>query len=300
MFGDILGGAFGSQIRSNYSNPMSYLFGGPGTWNGAAAVGESYGGIFSQADARNAQLEANATNMAISREQMAKQEEFAKHGLRWKVADAKAAGIHPLYALGAQGASYSPVSVHNEPVSSGLDLRDAGQNISRAIQSTRTAEERQLANIQLSSAQAGLDGQLIDNQIKASELRRMNQTGPPFPGSTNFMPGQGNSGLVNDVPLERVNSQPGSPQQEAGWTPDMGYLRTSTGLVPVPGKDAKERIEDSAPHEWSHFFRNNVMPNFGGGDPPPKNMLPKGAHYWDWSYRSQEWQPVYKKYQWDY
>lgn len=39
----------------------------------------------------------------------ASQREFAQHGVRWRVADAKAAGVHPLYALGASTPSYSPV-----------------------------------------------------------------------------------------------------------------------------------------------------------------------------------------------
>ena len=37
------------------------------------------------------------------------QKEFAQHGIRWKVADAKEAGLHPLAAIGAQGAQYNPV-----------------------------------------------------------------------------------------------------------------------------------------------------------------------------------------------
>ena len=39
------------------------------------------------------------------------QREFAQNGIRWKVADAEAAGIHPLAALGAQTTPYQPVSI---------------------------------------------------------------------------------------------------------------------------------------------------------------------------------------------
>ena len=41
-----------------------------------------------------------ASNNANKQYEM--QKEFAQNGIRWKVADAKAAGIHPLAALGAQ------------------------------------------------------------------------------------------------------------------------------------------------------------------------------------------------------
>ena len=37
------------------------------------------------------------------------QKQFAQHGIRWKVEDAKAAGLHPLYALGANTHSFTPV-----------------------------------------------------------------------------------------------------------------------------------------------------------------------------------------------
>lgn len=39
------------------------------------------------------------------------QREFAQNSIQWRVNDAKAAGIHPLYALGAQGSSYTPQSL---------------------------------------------------------------------------------------------------------------------------------------------------------------------------------------------
>lgn len=39
---------------------------------------------------------------------IALQREFAQHGIRWRVEDAKAAGVHPMYALGAGGAAFAP------------------------------------------------------------------------------------------------------------------------------------------------------------------------------------------------
>ena len=36
------------------------------------------------------------------------QKEFAQHGITWRVNDAKRAGIHPLYAIGAPAFSASP------------------------------------------------------------------------------------------------------------------------------------------------------------------------------------------------
>lgn len=65
------------------------------------------------------------------------QRQFAQNGVRWRVEDAKKAGIHPLAALGMTGASASPVYV-----GSNFDGGSMGQNIERAINATRTQEER--------------------------------------------------------------------------------------------------------------------------------------------------------------
>lgn len=70
---------------------------------------------------------------------IANQKEFAQHGIRWKVADAEAAGLHPLAALGAQTNSFSNV------VGSSGDTNDyatMGQNIGRSIDAGSTNSER--------------------------------------------------------------------------------------------------------------------------------------------------------------
>lgn len=74
-----------------------------------------------------------------------RQKEFAQHGLRWKVADAKAAGIHPIFAVGANTPTYSPQAA----VGSDFGVSAAGQNISRAIEAGQTRREREeMADVQ--------------------------------------------------------------------------------------------------------------------------------------------------------
>lgn len=224
------------------------------------------------------------------------QREFAQHGIRWKVADAKAAGIHPLVALGANTAQFSGMVGG----SSGPDYSGMGQDISRAITSTATADERNLSTLAIQGAKLDLQGKALDNQIKQSQLTKLNQVGPAFPGSSNFIAGQGDSGGgVVERSLERTRSLPGKPEAEHGSIPDMGWAKTKSGIVPIPSKDVKERIEDNMPHEWSHFWRNNVAPNWGGGTMPPKSALPKGAIRWEWSHMHQEYQPYYPQYKFE-
>lgn len=67
-----------------------------------------------------------------------RQKEFAQSGIRWRVEDAKAAGIHPLYAIGANTPTYSPQAA----VGSDFGISSMGQNIGRAIEAKQTARER--------------------------------------------------------------------------------------------------------------------------------------------------------------
>lgn len=59
-------------------------------------------------DARRARLGAQQQAVDTSGQDYERQKEFAQNAIQWRVADAKKAGLHPLYALSGGGASYSP------------------------------------------------------------------------------------------------------------------------------------------------------------------------------------------------
>lgn len=247
-------------------------------------AGGAIGGAYSDSVNRKDQAAADAANWERN---VALQKEFAQHGIRWKVEDAKAAGIHPLVGLGAQTHSAAPVSVGGSPQPS--SLASMGQDVGRAIMATQNQQDRQLAQLSIQGAQLDLEGKALDNQIKNSQLQKLQAVGPAFPSASgNFISGQGNSGAkVVEKPLERTASMAGAPQAEPGAIPDIGWAKTSTGIVPVPSTDVKQRIEDNMPHEWSHFIRNNVYPD----TKPPKSALPKGSSDWKWNQLKMEWQP---------
>lgn len=132
------------------------------------------------------------------------QKEFAQNGLRWKIDDAKAAGIHPLAALGATGAAYSPVGLGDNDTAA--SFASAGQDFSRAIDATRTAPEQAGAygkKIEaLTLDRMGLENQLLRAQILDITAPRR----PPFPmaDSGYEMPGQPGSGLkVAGLPVKK-------------------------------------------------------------------------------------------------
>lgn len=239
---------------------------------------------------RDSNREASAQNAAAQRE-------FAQHGIRWKVEDAKRAGIHPLYALGAQTHSFSPTYTGDTAMPNAI--ADMGQNIGRAVSATRTAPEKLEATIRLQAAKTDLEGRELDNQIKASQLRQMNSTGPSLPSTQGLGGltghGQGDA-YVLEQPSKSTYAAPGHPSQQAGKVTDVGWAQTSTGLTPVPSIDVKERIEDQLVPELMWAGRNYLMPNLGFGDKPPLHLLPKGYKDWKWNPLKQEYQPYnYKK-----
>lgn len=109
------------------------------------------------------------------------QKDFAKKGIQWRVADAKKAGVHPLYALGANTTSFSPVSVG----SLGAGLSEMGQDISRAVEAVQSAPERMQSKVitGLQIERAKLENEMLKSQIAgqvASNVRNA-QVGPAAP-----------------------------------------------------------------------------------------------------------------------
>lgn len=182
-------------------------------------------------------------------EQADLQKEFARNAIQWKVADAKKAGVHPLYALGAQTTSYQPVSV-GDPLPGAL--HDMGQDISRAVAATSPESRRVGVLGELAVERAGLENELLRTQIGRLQAPHV----PPGVGDPTLN-GSRELGSINTVPMPRTSSFSNDP----GHVPDVGWARTKTGFVPIPSLDVKQRIEDNLPHEVAHFFRNNVLPS---------------------------------------
>lgn len=239
-------------------------------------------------------------NRKTAHEQMDMQREFAQMGIRWKVADAKAAGIHPLYALGSPGASYAPISVGD---SYGPALADAGQDISRAMLATRTQEERDRSAMELSRQQfrqselraqqshemnlaraaADLEGQNLRNQAFRSA---MGQVGPAMPSAVSSSAGPIEvRSLADAVALDRsrqTSHDPFVPGREAfrgegkpGMVPyRLGGKRLGFTLD-VPSSEFGEGLEGAGPAAWllgalgigGHYtsrFMNAVTDEYGG------------------------------------
>lgn len=184
-----------------------------------------------------AQQKANDANALMAQENIKLQKEFATHGIRWKVDDAREAGIHPLYALGAQTTSFSPVSVGAVPSTGlGSGLAAAGQDLSRAFNATRTAPERLEAT---AASRLQLEGLSLDNDIKratyASALQKIKQNeNPPIPTVGPFEVPEAKK-AEERTPLmlggNRVLTSPGTSPGKA-WEDQLGDDIWSPGFLP--------------------------------------------------------------------
>lgn len=251
--------------------------------------GDIIGGLANLADAFMSNARAN-DNIAL-------QKKFAQNGIQWKVADAKKAGIHPLYALGAQTHSFAPVQSF-----AGDSLAAAGQSFGRAIDAYRDRGERldgfTKASQSLLLEKGKLENELLKTQI-ASANATLNQAGTPPPaptmGSRYLIRGQGSTqGLIRDQAMTRTRSSPEAPSQEPGAIPEVGFSRSKTGYPVVPSADVKQRIEDMILPEISWALRNQIAPMMSEKDFNPPFKAPYGKK-WQYDWFRQEYQLVDKK-----
>lgn len=140
------------------------------------------GGFMNRDSARDAQAQQAQT----AANNIAMQREFAQSGIQWRVEDARAAGIHPLYALGAQTHSFAPQSISSPADNSmGNAVASMGQDIGRAVNATRSADQRESAFAdtvkKLSLEKASLENDVLRTTLASSVQRLKQQQNPPIP-----------------------------------------------------------------------------------------------------------------------
>jgi len=227
----------------------------------------------------------NDASLAWARENAAMQREFAQNGIRWRVEDAQKAGIHPLYALGAQTHSFAPTSFQPEgpDYSMGRAMSDSGQDISRAMQAAATKDDRAMSMMdRLALERAELENDLLRSQIATQNA----QLGPPLPALAKPGPSSINSHLPPEAivtkPSEIPASMPGDDSIQAGVYPDLRWSMGADGiLTPMPAKEHVDDPDLSSPDYMEWWIRNRLLPTLSDNPRmPPRSMLPKGATHW--------------------
>lgn len=237
-----------------------------------SAVGSIAGGILGANSAQN-----------VAGMNYEAQKEFAQNGIRWKVEDAKRAGIHPLYALGASTQGYSPTAGYTGDFGISDAAAHFGQGYERAQQAKMTKEERDKQDVRdaiqdmaaledlnqkrrMNDAQIRLaNSEIFRNFALSTNALRKSGLPPAMPGGLGgVIAGQGNSYATGQTTPEIssvVTSEKGTPSVQAGSPPDVRFYRTlSGGRAPLPTEDAGDAMDAAlgAGLQWS--FRNNLVP----------------------------------------
>lgn len=237
-----------------------------------SAVGSIAGGILGANSAQN-----------VAGMNYEAQKEFAQNGIRWKVEDAKRAGIHPLYALGASTQGYFPSGGYTGDFGISDAAAHLGQGYERAQQAKMTKEERDKQDVRdaiqdmaaledlnqkrrMNDAQIRLaNSEIFRNFALSTNVLRNSGLPPAMPGGLGgVIAGQGNSYATGQTTPEIssvVTSEKGTPSVQAGSPPDVRFYRTlSGGRAPLPTEDAGDAMDAAlgAGLQWS--FRNNLVP----------------------------------------
>lgn len=291
------------------------LFGDGGL---GSAIGGAVGGLLGGVGSVVGAGMSGANAAAINQANYEHQKEFAQNGIRWRVADAKAAGLHPLAALGAQTSSYTPSAVVGDSPDFSF-LRDLGQDIGRAVDAKSTAAERAANKAKIDQGtNLELEGKQLDNEYKrtliASQkqddaLRLANaavrsswsqQLPPAMPSLApdgSLMPGQGNAtspgSLIDAKPPEVTLNAPGRPNVEAASINELAFSRTGDGgYAPVMSTDVKNRLEEDVVGTLNWNSRNRLAAWFDlDRAKPPKAWLPAGKTDWTYSIDRGAWYP---------
>lgn len=263
------------------------------------SLGTGLLGYFGAKDAAGDAEDRFNAQMGWSREQFdrneALQREFAQNGIRWRVADAQAAGIHPLFAMGGGGASYSPsvtAGGDNFQDNSASYLANMGQDVGRAIKATMTRDERMGTELQAASL---AKTQAETDYYKALTAKTTAQIGPPLPSSAVPLTGPG----IDLSPAEKTFGLHGA-SQEPGVSPYTRWFQTGTGLISLPSKDSgMNEAEIDSPYALEHVIKNRVLPFFGNNISQLKPAEETWRRIWpdanDVQYDrwSSEWRPYY-------
>ena len=112
------------------------------------------GGLLSD-QSRERQNQANIDNQKL----------FAKKGLQWKAADAKAAGLHPLFAMGAPTMSFTP-----NPVT-GSGVGDALQTMARKAKTAKIDKlNQELLRQQIAESHSRTANNILENQMRKANF----------------------------------------------------------------------------------------------------------------------------------
>lgn len=236
-----------------------------------SAVGSVIGaglGYLGAQEARGQQAQQFQQSMTAQQQQLDFQMAAAHNGIQWRVADAKAAGISPLVALGAPTFNPGAVSagagpIPTDPTDYASALGRAGQDISESVGRSMTQQQKMeiaLRTSQLAEASKKNDAEINMLNAQANYYNSRAMATPPMAsaidGGGYHIPGQTQSGLKSVVTIA------GNPGMVGGKaTPaDQPYV-TREGYVEVQPSAGSPASQGDIFNSTLNFVRNRLTPN---------------------------------------
>ena len=223
---------------------------GAGALSGSAglslsSIGSIAGGLGSIASAFGSGGSGKGQNAANQfRWQQEKDERFAQHAIRWRVNDAKAAGLHPLAAVGFAGAQSNSPS-YAIPASNSPDFASMGQGIDRALNRGKNNLQKELDNLALEKAK--LENDYIRTQIAGSQQQIAKSAGSPPLFSTPTSPRNSSSNVNRGV--------------KSDIKPSVQLYRNFDGTVSAyPSQELSEALEAYGVMGQLHYADRNTLP----------------------------------------
>lgn len=233
-------------------------------WNFAASAVSAGSGIVGPLVGAQENENVRHQNESLYYDNWARQKEFAQSGIQWRVADAQAAGLHPLFALGAQVTPGQPVQAFTrEPSDVGESLRRGGQDVSQAIGRLDPAiRDAQQVQIQLAQSQTSKNYADAAWALANSEAIRRNQGPPSTLADAIAATGSGGDGIITRSAQQnlaanqdfvqmaapkRHSAMLGEPGLEAGTPPGFMNIRipgTSVQLAMPATNDIGETLSE--------------------------------------------------------
>lgn len=171
------------------------ISGGSNLLSGGLGMFGSSGGMSAGQRADQRFMNDFAWKQSLRQEQF--QKDLATHGIRMRVADAEAAGLHPLVAAGVNPTGGAPVSVGFDGSGGprGMNKYDRasdmvgrmGQDISRSVASTMSKNERLLQEARLATELSQRNALDAETQLKIAQAEHLRRN-PPQPDADPDLP----------------------------------------------------------------------------------------------------------------
>lgn len=186
---------------------------------------------------------------AGAEEQGDAQREFAQNALQWRVKDAEKAGLHPLFALGAQLPSYQPVMVGGEGMGMALGAQALGAGLSQGINEFEEySEQKAWEKANPGKAMSKYQIQAIQEQILRNNAKISNAQ----------VTREANAAEMSTLDLEAARRAVRNNNEHNALKPDpLMPWSYKTNELPFPGK---EPFRTAGPP--SAFFKPYQMRGF--------------------------------------